>query len=134
MLSQKYNNTVQNEPTDKWQEGVQAVQPAQQINFAQPVLHVASKETGSVAKSLDKPASLNDDGMVGTELCAMGLDLIFGGVAGISCDAIMDTVEMYDEFVQDRFGRPQMQQVKAPQPDPRLWLPPQPGMGYQMAA
>ena len=70
--------------------------------------------------------------MFGSELFAMGLDMIFGGVAGISCDTMMDAVEVYDEFVQDRFGRPQMQQVKAPQPDPRLWVPSQPGM--QMAA
>lgn len=132
MLSTQYNNSVHNNEADKWQEGVHTARPAQQIQFTQPVQQTASKENVSVAKSLEKPASLQDEGMFGSELFAMGLDMIFGGVAGISCDTMMDAVEVYDEFVQDRFGRPQMQQVKAPQPDPRLWVPSQPGM--QMAA
>jgi hypothetical protein len=115
MLKHIYNQIVQDTPDKRQsiqQQPVQAVQPA-------------PSTTGSVAKSLDKDATF------GTEFGALGLDMIFGGAAGISTgisfDTMYDAVDVYDEFVQDRFGNKTVVQ-QAPQQDPRLWMQPQPGM------
>ena len=121
MLRHLYNQIVTDSTLDKRQSI--PLQPQQPQQPAQEAQQPAPTTTGSVAKSLDP------DSTFGTEFGALGLDMIFGGAAGISTgvsfDTVFDAVEIHDQFVQDRFGNEHVPKPK--QEDPRLWVQPQPG-------
>ena len=86
----------------------------------------------SFCKSLDRE---NDDNPITQEALSDGLGALFGAATGLEgiellVDYACDAAELYDEFMLDRYGRyVPVPETPAPQPDPRLWMQPQPGMG-----
>ncbi len=86
----------------------------------------------SFSKSLDRD---REDNPITEEALSDGLGALFGAATGLDgiellVDYACDAVDFYDEYMLDRYGRHVPAPVMpAPQPDPRLWLQPQPGMG-----
>ena len=136
MITNIYNEKVESLIADNGevQQGVLskrliylANQVANNNHTPAPHSNRAHSEPTSFSKSLD-----HDDNPITQEGLSDGLGALFGAATGLEglemiIDYGCDMMEFYDDFMRDRFGNTIT--PPPPQPDPRLWSVPQPGMG-----
>ncbi|MCB9965410.1 MAG: hypothetical protein H6855_04945 [Rhodospirillales bacterium] len=130
MITNAYNKTVEPFFTDNDAVVQGVLSKNTHMATTEPLSTFHSSSVSSFAKTLKPSKPSRDENPITEEVLSDGLGSLFAAATGLDCFNIImdlgsDAVDFYDQYVQDRPRH--LQPKPACQPDPRVWMQPQPG-------